>query len=135
MLVRTIIFCIAAAAAIAIISGCGPRSSSAPGAACFSIFSMGPDNVRADNVTSVKVGNEVAVDISCAEKCKYNRDVNWGDGYWGEYMTHTYSAPGTYIVKYTCSTSSQRARSHSRKTRGYSRGQRFESAKTITVTQ
>jgi len=132
---RLILIFIIVTAAITLIIGCGPRSSSAPGTACFGIYKIDPNIGRINDVATVKVREEVAVDISCADPCKYNRDINWGDGYWGEYLTHVYDTPGTYTVKYACSTHSERARSHSRKTRRYSHGQRYESAKIITVTQ
>lgn len=120
--------------AVVLISGCGPRSSSAPGTACFSIYRNDPNSGRVNDVTSVKMNEEVAVDLSCSGNCDYNRDVNWGDGYWGEYLTHVYTTPGTYTVKYTCSTHSRRARTYSSRNKRRYTGQRYESTKMITVT-
>lgn len=109
------------ATAVLLSVGCGPNTNSAPGYACFSI------------PTEAKVGQEVVADLSCAGKCQYSRDVNWGDGYWGEYLNHTYTSPGSYTVKFTCSTKSQHAKLHARKKRRHTGSSLYESTKTINI--
>ena len=124
-----------ALAALALVFGCGPRISSEPGTACFSIYRTGADGVRINGVTEVKANEEVGIDIVCAESCTHSREIDWGDGSRGDHMTHVYNDPGAYTVKYTCSTQSQKARAHARKRGRSSHSRRYASTKTITVTR
>lgn len=137
MLQRIIIFIAVISISLLFVTACKPRVSSAPGTACFSIYKLNPNNQKIKDITTAKVGEEIAVDLTCAGVCMHNYDVNWGDGYWGEYRTHKYEKPGAYSVKFECSTKSHRATSYSKKKKrySYSSGTRYQSSKTITIAQ
>ena len=113
-------------------SGCKPKVDSSPGRACFVITKAGPENARIENVTTAKVGEELAVDLTCADKCRNDLDLSWGDGDSGVTLHHKYTAPGTYTIKFECSkkTKTTRTRDHKKKTSS----SRYQSSKTITIT-
>lgn len=129
--------CLIIAASILLLAqaGCKPAADSSKGKACFTLFKTGEGGARMNDITTAKVGEEVKTDISCAGKCKNNIDMNWGDGDYGENLAHTYSAPGTFTVKYTCTDRTPREQRRDKKHKRYFRGGRYEAAKTITITQ
>jgi hypothetical protein len=133
---KAIMLCtmIIAASVLLCAAGCKPATDSSSGKACFVLYSTGSDNARTSDITTAKVGQEVGADISCAGKCRNNFDMSWGDGDYGESLTHTYSAPGTFTVKYACSDRSPREQRRDKKHKKYFGGGRFESEKTITIT-
>lgn len=121
------------ASLILLISACKPTVDSSPGHACFTLYSIGEDGTKVENVTTVKVGQEIGADITCAGKCKNNYNMAWGDGDYGEYLTHKYNTPGTYTLKYECSDRTIREQKRDKKRKRYFRGGRYESTKVISV--
>jgi len=88
-------------------SGCQqkPKVDASPGRACFKLYKLDAKGARVEPPGTVKVGEEVGVDTTCANPCHHNYDVNWRDGYYGTDKTHRYYTAGTYTVKYQCETS------------------------------
>jgi len=117
------------------VSGCKPVVDPSPGRACFALYATGENGSKADNVTTVKVGQEVGADISCAGTCQYNRLVDWGEGSKGEQLTYKYYTPGTYTVTYECSTMSSKAQRYAKKHKNRNRSHRYQSSKVITVSR
>ncbi|MBP7737393.1 MAG: hypothetical protein KA369_15540 [Spirochaetes bacterium] len=135
MIRHIVMFAAAIFSSMLIFNACKPTVNSSPGHACFTIFKAGPNNLRTNDITAVKVGEDIAVDLSCAGVCSHSIDVDWGDGSRGEYLTHKYGKPGTYSVKFECSTKGQKASRYAKKRRHYTKTSRYQSSRTITVTQ
>lgn len=125
---------IAVASMILLVSGCKPTVDSSPGHACFVLYAIGEDGVKAENVTTVKVNKDVGADITCAGHCNHNYFVDWGDRSKGDQLTHVYNDAGTYTVTYECGTMSSKAQRYAKKRKHRDRGHRYQSSKVITVT-
>jgi hypothetical protein len=117
------------------VSGCKPAVDPSPGRACFALYTINENGTKADNVTTVKVGQVVGADISCADPCQHNILLDWGEGTKGTQLTYKYNTPGTYTVTYECSTMSSKAQRHAKKNKHRTRVHRYQSLKVITVAQ
>ncbi len=118
-------------------SGCQrkPKVDASPGRACFKMYKLDAQGARVEPPGSVKVGEEVGVDTTCADPCRHNYDVNWGDGDYGTSQTHKYRAAGTYTIKYECEIKRTSTRTRNHKPTKRNRTSRYMSTQSIVVVQ
>jgi len=127
--------CLVLVGGVFALSGCQrkPKVDASPGRACFKVYKLDGKGVRVEPPGTVKLGEEVGVDTTCADPCRHNYDVNWGDGDYGTSMTHKYRAAGSYTIKYECEIKRTSTRTRDHKTPKRKKTSRYMSTQTIVV--